>query len=294
METVELLKRKIKTVEDLRSLVKTLKTLAAVNIRQYEGAVYSLIEYNRTVELGLQIVLQSSSNIIKSDESRTEAFLGAIVFGSDQGMCGQLNDQIVSHAVTVMNKMGIRHERRKILAVGVRASTRLENSGQIVDETLGVPGSLSSITLMVQDLLSKINDWNQDPGIDRVFLFYNSYHFGKMFYHPYDAQLLPVSSEFLENLKNRRWPSKVLPTYTMDLDELFSSLIREYLFVSLYRSIVESMASENAGRLASMQRAEKNIIEHLEELNLEFHKRRQMEITEELLDIVSGYESASS
>jgi F-type H+-transporting ATPase subunit gamma len=77
--------------------------------------------------------------------------------------------------------------------------------------------------------------------------------------------------------------------FTMEKGELFSTLIREYLFVSLFRSMAESLASENAARLASMQGAEKNIEERLDELYTAFHQQRQMAITEELLDIVSGF-----
>jgi F-type H+-transporting ATPase subunit gamma len=40
-----------------------------------------------------------------------------------------------------------------------------------------------------------------------------------------------------------------------------------------------------------MQNAEKNIQEHLEEIFADYHRQRQMTITEELLDIVSGYEA---
>jgi F-type H+-transporting ATPase subunit gamma len=77
----------------------------------------------------------------------------------------------------------------------------------------------------------------------------------------------------------------------MDWNRLFSSLIQQYLFVSLYRAFAESLASENAGRLASMQAAERNIEDLLEELNSQFQQQRQSSITEELLDIVAGFEA---
>jgi F-type H+-transporting ATPase subunit gamma len=77
----------------------------------------------------------------------------------------------------------------------------------------------------------------------------------------------------------------------VDWDSLFYGLIREYLFVSLFRALAESLASENASRLASMQAAEKNIEEQLSELKKQFHQMRQMAITEELLDIVAGFEA---
>ncbi|HLP59113.1 MAG TPA: F0F1 ATP synthase subunit gamma, partial [Candidatus Deferrimicrobium sp.] len=65
----------------------------------------------------------------------------------------------------------------------------------------------------------------------------------------------------------------------------------EYLFVSLFRTCAESLASENASRLAAMQRADKNIDEMLEELNGTYHRLRQGAIDEELFDVVSGFEA---
>ena len=70
-----------------------------------------------------------------------------------------------------------------------------------------------------------------------------------------------------------------------------SALIREYLFISLFRACAESLASENASRLAAMQRAEKNIGELLETLHGNYHRLRQSGIDEELFDVISGYEA---
>lgn len=69
------------------------------------------------------------------------------------------------------------------------------------------------------------------------------------------------------------------------------AFVREYLFVSLFRACAESLASENASRLAAMQRAEKNIDELLEDLNRTFHRLRQSGIDEELFDVISGFEA---
>jgi F-type H+-transporting ATPase subunit gamma len=69
------------------------------------------------------------------------------------------------------------------------------------------------------------------------------------------------------------------------------ALIREYLFISLFRACAESLASENASRLAAMQRADKNIDELLEDLNGTFHRLRQSGIDEELFDVISGFEA---
>jgi len=69
-----------------------------------------------------------------------------------------------------------------------------------------------------------------------------------------------------------------------------TSLLHEYLFVSLFRACAESLSSENAARIQSMQTAKRNITERLHKLSAEFHQSRQTSITEELLDVVSGFE----
>jgi F-type H+-transporting ATPase subunit gamma len=72
---------------------------------------------------------------------------------------------------------------------------------------------------------------------------------------------------------------------------LISALLGQYLFVALYQALAESLASENAARLAAMQAAENNIEERLKDLRLQYNQLRQSTITEELLDIVAGFEA---
>jgi F-type H+-transporting ATPase subunit gamma len=69
--------------------------------------------------------------------------------------------------------------------------------------------------------------------------------------------------------------------------------VREYLFISIFRACAESLASENASRLAAMQRAEKNIDQLLKDLQSAFHRVRQAGIDEELFDVVAAYEGRS-
>jgi len=121
-------------------------------------------------------------------------------------------------------------------------------------------------------------------------LYYNEYVSGAN-YRPQTLKLLPVDRQWLMNLQKKRWDSRTLPLFTIEWETILRSLIREYLFVSIYRAFANSLASENASRLAAMQNAEKNIEERLEELDVQFHSQRQMTITEELLDIVAGFEA---
>lgn len=292
MQTTESLKRRIKSAGDLLSVVKTMKALAAVSIRQYQKAVESLEDYNRTVEMGLQIVLKERMGAMMDRKDATAKRLGAIIFGSDQGLCGQLNEQISVYTLDYLKEAGVKKENRKVVAVGARVADYVEDAGQPIDELLTTPGSTAGITPLVQEIIMIIEEWHFRQNVDRFVLFYNDYISGAN-YRPYMIQLLPVNRDWLKDIARKKWESKTLPIFRMDGDRIFSSLIREYLFVSLYRAFAESLASENASRLASMQNAEKNIEEQMMDLNVQFHRTRQMTITEELLDIVAGFEALS-
>ena len=293
METVEDLKRRIRSTEDLQSVVRTMKALAAVKIRQFEKAVESLAQYNKAVEMALQVILKDRREVTIGAREGPRNQLGAFVFGSDQGMCGQLNDQIVAHATEELDRFSeVERQNRLVMVVGQRVSARLQESGQPVEESVSVPGSVSGIVPKVHRLLSKIDSWQRERNLDQVFLYYCRQLSGAN-YEPHTVHLLPVDRQWLARIRNREWPGKSIPVFTMDWDPLFSAMIRQYLFVSLYRAFAESLASENASRLASMQGAEKSIEEQLDSLRLRFHQQRQMSITEELLDIVSGFEALS-
>lgn len=289
METLESIRGKLGSAQELQSIVKTMKTMAAVAIRQYEKAVESLSEYNRTVELGFQFLLKKEPDRMIESNKMPGSNLCAIVFGSDQGMCGQFNDRIVSYAIDKMGKIQ-NLEDRTILGIGVRATARLEGENQPVEGQFPVPGSVEGITSMVQNILIKIEDLRSHKGADQIIIFYHKRISGSA-YNPRMVYLLPLDIEWLRSLEKREWPTHVLPLHTMDWDQLFSALVRQYLFFLLYRACAESLASENASRLSSMQAAERNIKDRLEELRSEFNEQRQNSITAEIMDIVAGFEA---
>ena len=293
MESIESLRRKIVTAGELGSVVRTMKALAAVSIHQYQKAVEALTEYNHTIETGLQIALRGNSEWAVKARPAPRNRLIAVVLGSDQGMCGQFNELIGEYARKSLEKRNGSEDHHEMLVVGGRIAGLLSDMGMNVREMFPVPNGVTGIIALVQDLLIKIEEARSLFDLDQVIVFYNKQVSNTKF-TPSEEQLLPVDLEWLNRLKKREWPCRSIPTYTMEWDRVFSALIWQYLFVSIYRAVAESMASENAGRLASMERTEKNIQERIEELNLKYNQCRQLSITEELLDIVSGYEAIKS
>ena len=292
MQTLEVIRRSIATAEELQSVVRMMKGVAAANIREFERAVTSLADYSRAVELGLQALLSSRPERLVLTEPDPPGRLGAVVFGSDQGMCGRFNQQIAAHAVAEIAGHGTSSERT-VLVVGTRIVPLLEMDGLEVDERVGTASSLDGIAPLVQEVLMRVESWRSSGTADRIVLYYNR-ALGGPRYAPHTHRLFPVDLAWLHELRTREWPSNELPIHTMGWDDLFSSLIREWLYVGIFRAAAESMAGENASRLASMQAAQRNIEDRLEELQVHFRHVRQQAITEELLDIISGFEALST
>ena len=289
METIDLLRRRLTFTEELLEVVKIMKTLAAVNIRQYLRAVESLTDYHRTVEMGLQIFLRHQEAQVLAPPTGSRR-LGVVLFGSEGGMCGQFNEQVVTFALENLQQLAPRPEDRLYMVVGHRGLTRLEEAGVEVREFVAIPGTVAGIAAQVQGIVLKLAEWQDQLGVERIVLFHQRL-ISKAQFQPQQVSLLPLDPEWLAALGRRPWPSKVLPTYTMAPGPLFSGLLRQFFFVLLYQAFAESLASENASRLAAMQVAEENITNRLADLRLNFNQMRQTAITEELLDIVAGYEA---
>lgn len=290
METAEALKQQIKSTEDLRSVVKTMKSLAAVSIRQYERAVESLAHYRRATEMGLQVVLRDRPALTIANPPASADGLGIILLGSEQGMCGQFNEQVAAHMLETVQALAYDPDQVRVVVVGERVLPPLEEAGQSVQEVFATPGSTAGITPLVQELVLQLEQWRSQHQVHRIWLVHNR-PLGRSTYRPHRHLLLPLDQNWLQGLQRRPWPSHILPTYQMGWQELFSALLRQYFFVSLYQACAESLASENASRLAAMQTAEKNIEEQLTQLQQTFHQQRQSAITAEILDIVAGLET---
>ncbi|QDV42465.1 ATP synthase gamma chain [Stieleria neptunia] len=305
MNTLEHLRAKIETATDMQSVVKTMKTLAAVSIRQYERAADALAQYNQTVEMGFQIVLRDTGHgdLLFAADAHRATRTGAIVFGTDQGMCGQFNERIAT-TVLAAHERSVADENRsrshsgqgsgawKVLAVGTRVEGHLKEIGLAPERTLSIPASVSEITPLVQDLLLAVQHWREQSEISRLLVFYNRRSVGAASL-PNQLVLLPIGAERYRRWSQQRWQSSSLPTFTIDRRRLLSCIVRQYLFVSLYRSCAESLSSENASRIAAMQVAERSIQDRLDDLTRAFNQIRQTAITEELLDVVSGFEALS-
>lgn len=287
-DSLEILHRKIDSATELDSVVRTMKALAASSIVQYERAVRSLDDYYRTVELGLAAWLsQGGAELHAGDSYSSLDGSGIVVFGSDLGLVGQFNEVLADY--TLKELAAISGEKH-VWVVGERVQGYLGENGIEVSGTFPIPNSIGAVTALVGSILTEIDSRREQGVCGKLYLFYNSHETGAA-YKSAMQQLLPLDEAWSKELAGLDWPGGNLPEVVGGSDMTLEALIREYLFISLFRACVESLASENASRLAAMQRAEKNIDELLEELRQTFHHQRQASIDEELFDVVSGFEA---
>lgn len=288
-DTTASLNRKINSAGDLQGVVRTMKAMAASNIGQYEKSVGALADYYHAVELGLSVCFRESGLAYPVAEQRKQTsgdVIGAIVFGSDQGLVGQFNDVVADFAIKTLAPLTPNPE---IWAVGDRVRRHLADAGLPVVGAFMVPGSVMSIAPLIGQILVDTQLRHDHGEVSELHLFYNRSESGAV-YLPVSQRLLPLDEKWMIRLSGLHWPTGHSSGGMGDSTETLRAFIREYLFVSLFRACVESLASENASRLASMQRAEKNIEELLTDLRGSFHRLRQSSIDEELFDVISGFE----
>ena len=215
------------------------------------------------------------------------ADIGAVVFGSDQGLVGQFNDVVADYAIKTLSTLP---GKSQVWAVGERVYARLTDAGLPLMGLFAVPNSVQAITPLIGQIQIESEAHRAKGDYACLYVFHNRPQTGPL-YEPVSQRLLPLDAQWQQGLAKVNWPTKILPQVMCSGTTTLRALIREYLFISLFRACAESLASENASRLAAMERADKNIDELMEILRGSFHRLRQSGIDEELFDVVSGFEA---
>ncbi len=276
------LKKNIESAENLKTIVSTMKAHASSNINQFKNAAKASMTYRQVLDMSLFVVL-SEDEILPLAEV-TKGQILHIVFGSDLGLAGRFNERISAYALEKITQ----NEGDIVVVVGQQIFQRLKEDFKIYN-TFMQPQTTDNLSSMVNRLLVQIDEIRDETAIEKIKLYYNKPHDYSIFIEETEI-LFPI--DLFELAKNKKeWDSRSIPTFFMEKQEIISDLIKQYFFITLYRTLCFSLASENASRLASMQSAEKNIDNRLEELNFQFRRERQNGITEELNDIISGFKA---
>ncbi len=287
VQTLEALNHRMATLQSIRGIVRTMKTLSVVNAAPYDRAAASIKAYHETILQGLQIFAKSALLPETMAGVASHSPKIALVFGSDHGLCGGYNETIAAAA-----KTHVETDEWHILAVGAQMEDALSGLGLDVSVRFTPPASPDGIGRLAGEILIALDEYRALAQKNEIALTLTyMQRSGHELQAPVTENLLPLSPTFLTDLAKRPWESRSLPILMMDDAAIFTALIRNHLFASLFRAAAEAIATENAARLSLMQQAERAIDERHEEMLQAVQSARQSEITNELLDVITGFEA---
>jgi len=303
MESSTKLTKRLSILQELRTVTETMRALSAVNIRRYENATLAVSEHDSMVDLGFQALsINSDLPVLQATKTVKSPAQLVIIFGSDHGLCGRFNERVIEFArtsaiasskkkpLTTLDSLLCSDEPPypcRLLVAGQVLSEVCTANGFSPYETFSLPGIVDSIPELVHKQILQIDKWVHQHPDSRLDVFHhrpstdNGIELNRF-------ELLPVQRSVTSS---GNWPTHNLPGITLQPETLLAALLREHIFIGLYRSCAESQSAEHISRLSSMQAACRSIDEQISTVGQKLRKHRQMLITSELLDTISGYES---
>lgn len=284
-QTLESLVRRTEAMQGIRGIVHTMKTLSAINRYPYEQAAHAIIDWRNTILDGLQAFVKTQGPLTESNDGK--ALTVIVAFGSDQGLCGNYNE-VVAQALAGHPATQSPHV---VLCVGTEMRNAIHELGLKTERGLMPPASVDGLGRVVSDLVTRIDAVraSHTQRITVTLAYTERQPHGQQ--TAVLRQVLPLAPDVMQALSSRPWTSRSLPHFDMAPTAILAALLRHYLFASLFHASAEALVTENAARFARMQQAEKSIDDQLTELDATTRTTRQTAITEELLDVIAGFEA---
>ena len=270
----------LQTVEGLRDIIHSMRSLAATYLSRTEERLGGVRAFADTVGRAIEDCLYGREIRLPERDARGTAVLA---FFSEQGLCGRFNEVMAEEAAKHAPDL----DRPQFIAVGRRGPALLRRDKLEVLAELPSTTSPDGVDAVIHRIAQTVLRALEQGTFAELHLLYARYLSpGRI--EPRFERILPLDLSQWRPAEPRRAAPPHLALSRLDL---LWELVNEYTFISLYRAFTESLAGENGMRLQSMEAARTNIDDTLEDLRLQARIQRQNEITEELLDVVSGAEA---
>jgi F-type H+-transporting ATPase subunit gamma len=284
---------RISSVKTTLQITSAMKLMAASKLRKAQMAIMRLRPY----ALKLNEILQNlSSSIGDSGEDmyvkqREREKILLIVIASNRGLCGSFNMNIIKMTNNLISGTYAVQNRKNnvdLVCIGKKVSDYFRKRNyKVIDSRDDLFDSLTYENVM--PLAEKVMKAFIDKEYDEVFIIYNQFKNAAV-------QQLQVE-QYLPIKPKPEIPGAVKATvlsdyiFEPDKETIIGDLIPRSLRIQLFKSILDSFASEQGARMTAMQKASDNAQEMIRDLQLSYNKARQAAITKELLEIVSGAEA---
>ncbi|MBD3321385.1 MAG: hypothetical protein GF350_09855 [Chitinivibrionales bacterium] len=290
MAELNRLKRTIAGTEQMGSVVGTMKALAAVNIHHYEKAAAAVERYSACIYAALHGLFRFYSSDLPGVRSVHREKPVLIICGAEQSMAGPFDEQLLNFVDKHIQKIAIAHDSPDIFVFGERMAGSLKTGGFRVVKSGDYPASLRNVSDSVYDIIASLDELRENRSVSRIEIFFNR-PVSAGSHEPGYATLFPVDRSLVRSLAGRARDSRAAPLCAGNFNDVYRAILRNLIFTGIVRAFIDTLAAENAARLAAMQAAEKNITDRLSELRMVYNRERQSSITAELLDIVAGVEA---
>ncbi len=280
MASLRDIRRRIKGVKNIRQVTRAMNMIAAARLRRAQGKAESARPYADRIAVILQDVVGSSGGAARHPlmANRPVKRIALVLVTSDRGLCGAFNAGIIREAQRFYQEQSVPVDLITIGRKGREHFQRLE--ANIVQQ---FPQPSRDVRLEEIGAVAKLVTTEYGAGkYDQVFLAYAKF-ISVLKSQPAVVQLLPLVQPAPSNQQQR-----AAYEFEPNAEELLNTLLPQYVEVLIYRSLVESLASEQAARMIAMKSATDSASDMITGLTRQYNNARQASITSQLLEVVSG------
>ena len=292
MPNLKELKNRISSVKSTRKITSAMKMVAASKLRRAQD----LAESSRVYADSLSFILSSLAGNTKNSSDLPEILTGRenskisllIINSSDRGLCGGFNSNLFRNAKNWIGEQQEKGKSVKIITVGKKASSFYRKTDLDVIANFDDLNSNDKQLQVSEEIKNKIMELFENNEIDEVSILFNKF-VSVITQEPTYQSLIPLSNE--EADEEVTDTSNAVFEFEPDKNELLEYLVPRNFLTQIYRSVLESSASEHAARMTSMDNATRNAGDMIDGLTLTYNRTRQAFITKELIEIISGAEA---
>jgi len=292
MPNLKELKNRISSVKSTRKITSAMKMVAASKLRRAQ----ELAESSRVYADSLSFILSSLAGNTKNSSDLPEILTGRenskisllIINSSDRGLCGGFNSNLFRNAKKWISDQQGQGKSVKIMTVGKKASSFYKKTDLDIVASFEDLNSNDRQLQVSEEIKNKIMELFENNEIDEVSILFNKF-VSAISQEPTYQSLIPLSND--ENSEDESESNNAIFEFEPDKNELLEYLVPRNFLTQIYRSVLESSASEHAARMTSMDNATRNAGDMIDRLTLTYNRTRQAFITKELIEIISGAEA---
>ena len=291
MASLKDIKKRIGTVKNTQQITKAMKMVSAAKLRRAQEAVVAARPYaDKMADVLSSLALRedADSHPLLAERGKGKALI--VLITGDRGLCGGFNTNISKAAERFIREKGEGFESYELLIVGRKGNDYLKRrAGMEIAKVHENLVGTSQVSYPIGALLGQeVIDLYRNGDYDGVFLVYNAFQ-SAMTQVQTVTQLLPIVPKEVE--EGAQVSDYI---YEPNATEVLEEILPKHIEVQIFRSLLESSASEHGARMTAMDSASKNASEMIGKLTLQYNRARQASITKELLEIISGAESIKS